>query len=202
MIRVFLLFVLFAFPVFADEGKFLLILGPSGAGKSTIIHHLREMDLRFVYISPYTTRDLRPGEIDKVHVTLEVIQRLEEEGKLLTINEIYGIYYATPKDSIDDAIEEGNFPILDWPVDKMDVILRNYPDKTFTVYVEPESLDELERRLKLDGRDKEGKRFIAGKEELNRYYMGEFDHMIDLKVLNEQGKDSEVSSQIYRSFVQ
>ena len=42
--------------------KFLLLLGVSGVGKSTIIRKLLAMDERFVYISPYITRQLREGE--------------------------------------------------------------------------------------------------------------------------------------------
>lgn len=202
MIRYLLILIFFTAPLCAEEGKFLLLLGPSGVGKSTIIRHLKEMDSRFVYVSPYTTRELRPGETDKVHVSLEAIQQLEQEGKLLTVNVIYGIYYATPKEVIDMALSEGNIPILDWPVSNMDVMLDNYGPNLLTVYVEPESLDELERRLANDGRDREGKRFAAGKEELLRYYSGEFDSLIHLKILNRQGEDLEVASRIYEIVTQ
>lgn len=187
--------------VFAGEGTFFLLLGPSGGGKSTIIHHLQKMDSRFVYVSPYTTRDLRPGETDKIHVNLETIHRLEQQRKLLTVNKIYGIYYATPRDVIDTAIAKGQFPILDWPVDMMRVILDNYAGKVFTVYIEPDSLDELARRLAVDGRDKDGRRFAAGKEELAKYHRGEFDAFITMKIINNQGKDREVAERIYETFL-
>lgn len=202
MIRFLVLFLVFSFHVFCDEGKFLLLLGPSGAGKSTIIHHLKEMDSRFIYISPYTTRDLRPGESDKVHVPLEIIQQMESDGRLLTVNCIYGIYYATPKDVIDSALTNGQFPILDWPVEKMGVMLEHYQGKLFTTYIEPDDLDELQRRLSLDGRDKEGRRFAAGIEELHRYHQGEFDKIIDLKILNRKDQDQEIARQIYQKFTE
>lgn len=189
---------LFSAVLSADQGTFVLLLGPSGAGKSTIIRHLSAMDERFVYVSPYTTRELRPGETDKVHVDLETLKSLETEGKLLTVNEIYGIFYATPKELIDVAISQDQFPILDWPVDKMDVMLKNYGDKLLTVYVEPESLELLEQHLSHDGRDKEGKRFAAGKSELENYYKGKFDRVIDVKVVNREGRDKEVAALIYQ----
>ncbi len=180
------------------EGKFVLLLGPSGAGKSTIIRHLSEMDSRFVYVSPYITRDLRPGETDKIHVDIETIKQLEEEGRLLTVNEIYGIYYATPKDVIDLAMVQDMFPILDWPVDKMSLMLENYKGKLFTVYVEPESLVELEQRLAKDGRDENGKRFSAGQVELEKYHSGIFDQFIDVKIINKNGEDKKVAQMIYQ----
>jgi guanylate kinase len=183
----------------AESGTFLLLLGPSGSGKSTLIRHLQDIDARFVYISPYTTRELRLGEIDKVHVDLENIQEMERNGKLLTVNSIYGIYYATPKDAIDNALKEGNIPVLDWPIDEMDIMMNHYGSNLLTIYVEPESLDALEIHLTVDGRDKEGKRFAAGKSELQKYYRGDYDHLIHYKVLNIDGQSAVIANSIYQT---
>jgi guanylate kinase len=202
--RIFLIFfsLFLSFSLAAAESKFILLLGPSGVGKSTIIGHLRYADPRFVYISPYTTRELRPGETDKIHVELETIQRLQEEEKLLTVNEIYGIFYATPKETIDLSLAEGKFPILDWPVEKMDVMLSHYEDQLFVIYIEPENLQVLQERLAHDGRDRDGKRFAAGKEELQNYYEGKYDHLIDIKIINQDGGDKEVATMIYQLLYQ
>ncbi len=183
------------------ESKFVLLLGPSGSGKSTVIKHLMEMDPRFVYISPFTTRELRDGEKDKIHIELQDMLQLQQENKLLTINNLYGIYYATPKYLIDDALANGQFPILDWPVDKSEVMLSHYTDSLYTIYIEPESLEVLEERLSKDNRDKDGKRFEAGKEELKQFHSGKYDHFINLKVINESGKDKEVAELIYDNII-
>ena len=63
---------------------FILFLGVSGVGKSTI---MREMiatrpDL-YTYISPFTTRPLREGEIDKVHVSQGEYVRMLKEGEFV-----------------------------------------------------------------------------------------------------------------------
>lgn len=79
--------------------KFLLLLGPSGTGKSTIIRELRQMDERFIYISPYITRPLRENETDKVHISDQEMDLRKENGEFLTINNLYGIRYATSHDS-------------------------------------------------------------------------------------------------------
>jgi len=196
--KLFFIFSIFFSVLHAKEGTFLLLLGPSGAGKSTLIQHLKEIDPRFVYISPYTTRELRVGETDKVHVSFEAMKELEEEGNLLTVNAIYGIYYATPKNSIDQALEKGDIPILDWPIDKLDTMKKNYSSNLLTVYVEPESLESLQKHLSLDGRDKEGQRFSAGKNELEKYYQGEYDSLINYKVINIDGQAENVAAFIYR----
>ena len=186
---------------FAEESDFVLILGPSGTGKSTIIRHLKEMDSRFVYVTPLTTRSLRLGETDKIHVSLESMKELEKAGKLLVINQFYGNYYATPKYIIDDALEANNFPILDWPVEKMELMNQNYEGRLFTVYLQPESLEELQIRLSQDGRDKDGKRFEAGKMELEDFFAGKYDDFIDLKLINYSGKDKEVAELIYQELM-
>lgn len=160
------------------------------------------MDSRFVYICPYTTRELRYGETDKIHMPLETILQLAQEGKLLTINQIYGNYYATPKDAIDRALDSDLFPVLDWPVEKMDIMLQSYEKKLFRVYLEPDNLEELQRRLDKDGRDKDGKRFLAGKTELEKYHSGVYDNCIDFKVVNLAGEEKSLASTIYEQLLQ
>lgn len=182
------------------QSKFLLLLGPSGVGKSTIIKRLKELDNRFEYISPLTTRPLRDGEKDKIHVSLEEIHKLDCEGKLLTINNIYGTYYATPKQNIDLALSSNRFPVLDWPAQKMDIMLMTYPTDLFVVYIAPENNDELLRRLSLDNRDINGQRYSAGKDELEKFYLGSYDSFIDIKIVNAQGNIDEIAHLIYQAY--
>ncbi len=200
MKKVIFIFCLLSSFVFCEDRRFLLLLGPSGAGKSTMIQYLKEIDPRFVYISPYTTRDLRPNETDKIHVSIDELHRMELDGKLLTINQIYGIYYATPKNKIDQVLQNGQFPVLDWPIDKMEIMFEHYQGQIFTVYIDPGSVEELGRRLALDGRDSEGKRLRAGQEELSKYYEGFYDPIIDFKTINTCGIEKECASAIYQSF--
>ena len=104
----------------------------------------------------------------------------------------------TPKDTIDNALKEGNIPVLDWPIDKMDAMKNHYDSNLLTIYVEPESLDALEIHLTADGRDKEAKRFAAGKSELKKYYRGDYDHLIHHKVLNIDRQSAAIADSIYR----
>jgi guanylate kinase len=196
----FLILSVLSFEIQAQQSKFLLLLGPSGAGKSTIIKHLKGMDDRFVYITPFTTRALRDGEQDKVHTSIEEIQRMEAAGELLTVNCIYGIYYATPKKMIDKALSEGKFPILDWPADKMALMQEQYNNSLFCVYVQPDNVEELQRRLALDERDKNGARLAAGIKEIENYFSGKYDEFVDLKIINNRGKDYEIAQHIYTKY--
>jgi len=184
------------------QSKFLLIMGPSGAGKSTIIQHLKKMDIRFKYVTPLTTRPLRTYETDKIHVNIEEIENLKKAGKLLTVNHIYGIYYATPKDLIDCTLNKNEFPVLDWPVEKLDVMLNNYGKQLYIAYLVPDNIEELRYRLAQDERDKNGKRYQAGIKEMDNFNAGKYDHFLDLKLVNKKGCDKETAKLIYNNFME
>lgn len=203
MVRRIIVFLLvFAWSSAQIQGKFLLLMGPSGAGKSTIINHLKAIDGRFTYVTPFTTRELRPGEQDKKHISLDELNVLHDSGKLLAINHIYGIYYATPKYIIDEALAQQRFPVLDWPIDKMNIMEQYYDKQIYRVYVEPDDIQELERRLSNDARDKDGKRFQAGKLEIDNLLSGKYDTMIDYRVVNKAGHALQVAEEIYQHFLQ
>jgi len=195
------LFLSINIPTYLSAHKFLLIMGPSGVGKSTIINHLKKIDNRFEYIKPYTTRSLRVGETEKIHISLEEMEALNKAGQLLTINQFYGIYYATPKNSIDELLEQGKFPILDWPIEKMDIMNEQYENKLYKVYIEPDNIEELKNRLNNDDRDKNGNRYVAGIEELNKLIAGHYDQNIDLKIVNKKNQAEEIALEIYNNFI-
>lgn len=181
--------------------KFLLLLGPSGVGKSTIIHQLQELDDRFIYISPYITRPLRVGEQDKISITDKVMNKISERGEFLTINELFGIRYATPKLPIIKALRQKRFPVLDWPVNKMDIMHTTFSQKLFAVYIAPPSFKELRERISKDGRDVNGSRFKNARKELQNYWAGKYGNLFDLEVVNNTGKIVEVSKKIYRNYL-
>ncbi len=182
--------------------KFLLLLGPSGVGKSAIIQELRKSDKRFVYISPYITRPLRVEETDKVSVDNETLDEMANRGEFLVINEIYGVRYATPKKPIVNALEAGKFPVLDWPIHKIDIMTKAFPGRLYKVYVSPPSLRELKTRIDKDGRDIDGSRFGKAAEELEQFWNGKYDSICDLKIVSQTGLIPELTRQIYSKYLE
>ena len=182
--------------------KFLLLLGPSGVGKSALIHELIRLDARFVYISPYTTRPLRAGETNKIHISAAQMDEMDGRGEFLVVNELYGIRYATPRAPILQAFAAGNFPVLDWPVDRLRVMTEAFPRQLCVVYVAPPSMVVLEDRLGRDGRDESGSRMALARDELEAYWRGDYDPLIDHRVVSEEGHLPALSQRIYSLYTE
>ncbi|HWA24072.1 MAG TPA: hypothetical protein VG734_00250 [Lacunisphaera sp.] len=174
----------------------LLFLGPTAAGKSTLIRKLASLDPRFQYVVPFTTRELRVGETDKVRVSAAELDVMEKAGQLLARNRIYGHEYGTPKGPIEQSLRSGCFPCLDWPVQNLDTIAAVFPGRMYRIYIAPPSLAILHRRLKADGRDPSGTRFVQARAELHELWSGNYNGLIDFIVVSDEAKIPRVAQAI------
>ncbi|MFH1030385.1 MAG: hypothetical protein V1770_03955 [bacterium] len=182
--------------------KFLLLLGPSGVGKSAIIDELSKLDKRFIYISPYMTRPLRPGERNKVSVSNEHMNEIWRCGELLVINELYGgIRYGTPRLPIVEALATGNFPMLDWPINRLEVMTQAFHGQLFVVYVSPPSIDVLRQRLAKDGRDADGARLTNATKGLQQFWSSRYVGAYDYEIVSEDGRVAEIAEMIYSNYL-
>lgn len=77
---------------------FVLLLGPSATGKSTIIGEMnaQSQECVFEYVKRIMTRPNRPGETDKVQVTDQEFNELEQASEFVAVNGLYGVRYGTP----------------------------------------------------------------------------------------------------------
>lgn len=139
--------------VIGIEKPFVLFLGVSGVGKSTIMRQMIDSrpDL-YTYISPYTTRPLREGETDKTHVSAEQYQKMLDNHEFAYDNPLYNVRYGTPKKAIANAFENGQIPLLDFPLD--DVPKLDLPDDVtpLGIYCFPPDINEWYARMAKDGR--------------------------------------------------
>ena len=181
--------------------KFLLLLGPSGVGKSSIIEELIRLDNRFVYISPFMTRSLREREKNKISISGEEMDEMWGRGELLVINELYGIRYATPRLPIVQALTKDNFPVLDWPISRMDMMMQAFSGQLYVVYILPPSIEVLRQRLSKDKRDADGHRLRSAQEELKAYKSSQYIGVCDLEIIAEENQVSEITHAIYTSYI-
>ena len=141
----------------ASKGIIVVISGPSGVGKGTICRELvKRLDYACLSVS-VTTRARTPKEVDGKDywfVSKDEFQRRIEKGLLLEHAEVFGNFYGTPKDKVDEAIAAGKVLILEIDVQGGKQIKKLYPD-TVMVFILAPTPKELAGRLHGRGRDDE-----------------------------------------------
>jgi guanylate kinase len=143
-----------------QSGKLLIFSGPSGAGKTTVLQELLKRSPRRLVMSvSATTRPKRPGEQDGVayhFLTPEEFHRRRMQGDFLECFEVFGrgYWYGTPRREVLRSLAAGEWIVLEIDVQGMQQVLAEFPEAV-TFFVRPESLAELERRLRDRGTESE-----------------------------------------------
>jgi guanylate kinase len=129
----------------------LVICGPSGSGKSTLLKRLfKEFPNTFGFSVSHTTRKPRDGEENGVHyhfVSVEEMQAGIENGDFIETAVFSGNMYGTSKKSVENVQRQGKVCVLDIEIEGVKQI-RNTSLNPILVFIEPPSMDELERRLR------------------------------------------------------
>ncbi len=138
------------------RGLMFVLSSPSGAGKTTITRALlKQNDDLNVSISA-TTRDRRAGEAqaqDYHFVDMAKFDKMVKEGEMLEYAKVFGNYYGTPRQPVEDALAKGNDVVfdIDWQgTQQLSEIAR---DDLVTVFILPPSASELEKRLRNRAKD-------------------------------------------------
>lgn len=165
-------------------GQLVIISGPSGVGKSTIVPRvLAEFRGRLRPSVSATTRPPRPGEVDGKNyhfLTPHDFQQRLRNGDFLEAIEVFsrGHWYGTLRDEVIPSLKAGIWVILEIDVDGARRVLEQYP-QALTIFIEPSSVKELERRLrerKTDDEQAIERRLAVAREELGR--AGEYRHRV------------------------
>ena len=131
-------------------GNLFVISGPSGAGKGTLLSQVLErIPDAWVSVSA-TTRKPRPGEVDGVHyyfLDTDKFKELVEQNGFLEWAQVHDNYYGTLKQRVLDHMAAGEQVILEIDVQGAFQVRKALP-QAHLVFIEPPSLEELERRLK------------------------------------------------------
>lgn len=131
-------------------GNLFVVSGPSGAGKGTLVARLlEEVPDAWVSVSA-TTRRPRPGEEEGVSyyfLDREEFLDLAHEGGFLEWAEYAGNCYGTPLASVQREMAAGRQVVLEIEVQGALQVKEKMPE-AHLVFIEPPSLEELERRLR------------------------------------------------------
>jgi guanylate kinase len=136
----------------ARRGRLIVLAGPSGVGKTSIVAALRRQLPEMFFSVSATTRDPRPGEVDGVHyrfVGPAGFDELLARGELLEWAEIHGGLQrsGTPRAPVEQALAQGLPVLVEVDLAGARALKATLPEAV-TVFVEPPSFAELERRLR------------------------------------------------------
>lgn len=161
-----------------------MVSGPSGSGKSSILSRLRE-HVPFQFSVSATTRHPRPGEVDGVDykfLDTDDFETLILSGELLEWAIYNKNYYGTPSRAVDEALAEGRNILLDIEIQGARQVRKARPG-ALMIFIEPPSMEELERRLRSRGDTSESD--IRDRMAIVASQMDEAAELFDYKVVNE-----------------
>ncbi len=127
----------------------IVISGPSGAGKTTITRKLRKLEDIFYSVS-VTTRPKRENEVegfDYRFVDEETFKKWVDEGKFLEYAPVYGNYYGTLKEPVEDAIQKGKIVLMDLDTKGSLRIKQLFKDDAVLLFLITDSVETLKKRL-------------------------------------------------------
>ena len=127
----------------------IVISGPSGVGKTSIFEALLKKS-KFERVITCTTRQPRGEEQDGVDYFFSDRNEFEKgirAGRFLEHAEVYGNLYGTPRNQVEEGIENGTDLLLNIDVQGARLIRDSGIRDLVTVFIDAPSEEELERRL-------------------------------------------------------
>ena len=178
------------------KGKLLIFSAPSGAGKTTIVKHILGKDFNLEFSISATTRSPREGEVhgkDYYFLSAEEFKSKIQKEDFLEWEEVYeDIFYGSLKSEVDRIRDNGKNVIFDVDVVGGVNIKQFYGDDALSVFVQPPSVEELEKRLisrATDSMDIIKERVAKAAQELE--FAPKFDKVIVNDDLQEAFKETE-----------
>ena len=144
-----------------QQGELFIVSAPSGAGKTTIIRRLMDGPLgrsgSLVYSVSHTSRPARANETeggDYYFIDVPTFERMAAESAFLEWAEVHGEYKGTSRDRVIQALEDGLDVLVDIDVQGAEQLLEKMP-QAHSIFILPPSYEELERRLRGRGLDRD-----------------------------------------------
>lgn len=169
-------------------GLLIVISAPSGGGKTTLCDRLLAKHPEITRAVTCTTRAPRAGEQNGVHyyfLSRDIFLQKRDSGEFLEYANVYDNLYGTLRSEVLTRLMGGKHVLLNIDVQGAEAIRKkaaNDPElqpRLLTVFLTPDSLTELTRRLKKRGTESEdvlAKRLSQASEELSHW--NRFDYLI------------------------
>ncbi len=131
------------------RGLLIVISGASGTGKGTVCKKLLTDLPEVAYSISATTRKPRAGEVDGreyYFLSVDEFKAWIAEEKFLEYAEVYGNFYGTPLNKIEERLNRGEDIILEIDVQGALNVKQKCPEGVY-IFLLPPSLEELKRRI-------------------------------------------------------
>jgi len=174
------------------RGLLIILSSPSGAGKSTLAARLRAWDTTLNFSVSATTRAPRSGEEhgrEYYFHSREEFQDMVAKGDMLEHAEVFGNYYGSPKEPVEDAINAGRDVLfdIDWQGGQQ-VRASALGKHVLSIFILPPSIPELERRLYARAQDSKeviDGRMSKSRDEISHWHWPEYDYVLVNEDLDE-----------------
>ncbi len=184
-------------------GKLIIFSAPSGSGKSTIIHYLLMQNLNLAFSISATSRPPRGTEqhgVEYFFLSPEEFRARIANNEFLEYEEVYeNRFYGTLKTQVEKQLEAGQNVVFDVDVIGGCNIKKFYGERALSIFIQPPSVEELEKRLTGRGTDTpEVIKYRIAKAEYELSFAPKFDTVIinnDLETAQAQ------ALQIIREFI-
>lgn len=136
----------------------IVICAPSGTGKSTLLSRLKTDIPDLVWSVSCTTRPMRVGEEhgkDYYFIKPESFEKQIADEEFIEWAKVHSNYYGTSKRFVNEGLENKWKMLFDLDVQGADAMKKIYGDEAKVIFIEPPSVEELEKRLRARGTDSE-----------------------------------------------
>lgn len=172
------------------KGKCIIFSAPSGAGKTTLVHRLLASSENYAFSVSACSREPRENEIngrDYYFIGLDSFREKIKENAFVEWEEVYkDNYYGTLKSELNRIWSLGKTVVFDVDVVGGMNLKKIFKDNALAIFVNPPSLEVLEKRLrgrKTESEEKINMRISKATIELDR--ASEFDVIVENNVLEE-----------------
>jgi guanylate kinase len=168
----------------SQRGLLLVVSGPSAVGKDTVLDALMSstnLPHPILKCVTATTRDPRPTEkdgVDYFFLSAPRFHAMVAAGEFIEYADVHGFWYGTPRTWVEERLRAGDDVILKIDVQGALSVRQLFAD-AILVFLQPPSLEELERRLRQrrsENEDAIARRLLNARSEMAR--RGDYDYAI------------------------
>ena len=131
------------------RGLLIVVSGASGTGKGTVCKKILADMPEISYSISATTRAPRPGEVDGKEyyfLSRDEFNAWIADEKFLEFAEVYGNFYGTPLNKIEERLNRGEDILLEIDVQGALNVKSKCPEGVY-IFLLPPSIEELKRRI-------------------------------------------------------